>query len=120
MIHADRLQRRLYVDGGWSCWFIENQAKLIPAGTYAVVLTESARAKSGGLWTPWPDNQLPLLVDVPGRTGIRIHAANRPDQLEGCIAVGLEDLGNGTVGSSRAALTKLRTILTFPTKLEIK
>jgi hypothetical protein len=26
------------------------------------------------------------LIDVPGRTGIRIHRANKVDQLEGCIA----------------------------------
>ena len=43
------------------------------------------------------------MQDVPGRDGIRIHAANHADQLEGCIAVGYVRDGDG-IGSSRAAL----------------
>ncbi len=33
---------------------------------------------------------LPLLNAVPGREGIRIHPANQPSELEGCIAPGMK------------------------------
>ena len=51
----------------------------IPAGTYDVVVTESARFK----------RRLPLLQHVPGFTGIRIHTLNTAAESEGCIGVGL-------------------------------
>lgn len=118
MIHADRSTHKLTLDGGWSCWFLENPDTLIPAGRYEVLLTPSARAAAGTLWTPWPDKQLPLVV-VPDRSGIRIHAANHADQLEGCIAVGLERFEDGSLGTSRTALVKLRMFTHFPEQLEI-
>lgn len=51
----------------------------IPAGTYSASLTMSPRFRRK-LW---------LLEKVPGRSGIRIHAANYYRQLEGCIAMGM-------------------------------
>lgn len=50
----------------------------IPAGRYEVVLT----------WSPKFKRQLPLLLDVPGFTGIRIHALNDKTGTQGCIGVG--------------------------------
>lgn len=116
MIRCDRTTHRLTVSD-WSCYFLENRDTLIPAGEYPVQLTVSARATAGTLWTPWPGKQLPLVV-VPGRDGIRIHAANRESELAGCLAVGLE-WDSGRLLSSRMALLKLRLMLTFPTTLEI-
>ena len=68
----------------------------IPAGHYQVLLTMSQRFQA----------VLPLLVDVPGFTGIRIHAGNTAADTEGCILVGLERDAD-TVLHSRLALGEL-------------
>jgi hypothetical protein len=54
-------------------------ATAIPVGTYRIGLTESVRFR----------RRLPLLLDVPGFAGIRIHPLNTSDQTEGCLGVGL-------------------------------
>lgn len=101
----------LYVNA-FSCLTLENAARSIPAGTYRVTLTVSGRAVSGSLWSPREDRRLPLVCDVPGRTGIRVHAANRPGELEGCIALGRAVYGD-TLGESRNALIE------FMAKLDV-
>jgi hypothetical protein len=74
---------------------------------------------AGTLWTPWTKHRLPLIADVPGREGIRIHAANREDQLEGCVAVGADRI-HGELLHSRIALTALKDKLKFPCRIEVK
>src|SRR4029077_10061437 len=59
------------------CFTVENLKDAIPAGTYPMEFT----------WSPEFNQTMPL-VDVPGRSAIRIHPANWPNQLLGCIAVG--------------------------------
>lgn len=51
----------------------------IPEGTYQMRFTMSPRFKVK-LWE---------VLNVPGRAGVRIHAANYARQLEGCIALGM-------------------------------
>jgi hypothetical protein len=68
----------------------------IPTGTYRVIVTPSARFK----------RLLPLLVDVPGFTGIRIHPGNTHDNTEGCLLPGRECDPN-TVWQSRIAFDAL-------------
>lgn len=69
----------------------------IPRGTYEVKVTPSARFK----------RRLPLLVGVPGFEGIRIHPGNTAADTEGCLLVGFEDRGDGSIGRSREAFLPL-------------
>jgi hypothetical protein len=91
----------------------------IPAGRYEVRLTESPRVRAGGLWSPWPDHMLPLLVGVPGFEGIRIHAGNTAKDTEGCILVGATRTVDA-ITDSRRTLIKLRDELQFPCTITIK
>ncbi|MES2287257.1 MAG: DUF5675 family protein [Bacteroidota bacterium] len=68
----------------------------IPRGTYKVVITMSNRFK----------RQLPLLVNVPGFTGVRIHTGNSALDTEGCLIVGNVKTKD-YVKDSRAAFKKL-------------
>lgn len=74
----------------------------IPRGEYVVKYTESARFGKKTL----------QLIDVPGFTGIRIHAGNTAKDTEGCILPGLAQhtdsiSGSYSVVNSRAAVNKI-------------
>lgn len=112
---------QLAIDGMMECYTLEdpvredpnpttpvNEGKIygetaIPAGRYRVELTFSARAKAGTLWTPRADFKLPELLEVPGFTGIRMHAGNRAKDTLGCILLG-QHRTTDEVTQSRAAL----------------
>ena len=99
---------RLLVENHFQCWTLEDVVRpvkiagktAIPAGTYKVVITESVRFK----------RRLPLLLDVPGFTGIRIHPGNSAADTEGCILVG-SSVSTDWVGGSRAAFDRLFDLL---------
>lgn len=64
----------------------------------------------------------PELLDVPGRSQIQIHVANRADQLLGCVAVG-ERVGDDCIEDSKAAFDRLMAYLhgvPLPWTLEIR
>jgi hypothetical protein len=113
----------LTLDGVPFCHTLEDlprKAKIpgetcIPAGTYRVMLTESNRARRGGLWCPGaerkpPNFLLPLLLSVPGFEGVRIHAGNTDKDTRGCILVG-HWRGGEFLPRSRSALTSLMDML---------
>ncbi len=50
----------------------------IPAGTYEIKMTYSARFKK----------VMPILINVKGYSGVRMHSGNRPEDTEGCILLG--------------------------------
>ena len=111
---------RLLVDGEYECDTLEdrvradpdprtpaNEAKVwgetaIPpcaAGEsriYRVVITYSGRFR----------RDLPLLEEVPGFSGVRIHAGNTHADTQGCILAG-KRMGPGTVVESRRAFAQL-------------
>ena len=72
----------------------------IPTGKYDVILTFSPRFK----------RVLPLLLNVKGYEGVRIHAGNTAEDTEGCLLVG-ENKERGKVLNSRATLEKLMSVL---------
>ena len=63
------------------CPTLENADYLVPALVYKVGVTMSP--KFGRL--------LPVLEQVPGRTGIRFHRGTRPEHSKGCILVSADN-----------------------------
>lgn len=63
------------------CNTMENAAYLIPALIYGVGVTQSPKFK----------RLLPIVRQVPGRTGIRFHRGTRPEHSKGCILVSSAD-----------------------------
>ena len=102
---ADYTIGRLMVNGQYLCDTMEptwrdlrHEGKVygrtaIPEGTYRVFITKSMK------FHKW----LPLLWQVPGFEGIRIHAGNYPRDTQGCILVGWNKQRGVLIGS-RAAL----------------
>lgn len=90
----------LSVEGDFECHVLEDPVRrqkipgstAIPAGTYRVAITHSPRFR----------RLLPLLEDVPGFEGIRIHAGNTAEDTDGCLLPGRSRAINA-VGESRAA-----------------
>lgn len=96
------------VDSDFHCFTLEDTARrvkinkktAIPAGTYEVVVTWSKRFK----------RLLPLLLDVPFFTGVRIHPGNDYEDTDGCILVGEIKLVD-QIGNSQKAFNSLFTLI---------
>jgi len=73
----------------------------IPAGRYRITLNES----------PHLGYVCPLLLDVPGRSEIRIHIANWPMQIKGCTAVGLARDTDAVIDSRKAFALLMRALV---------
>ena len=73
----DKLVERLH----YICDTLENTDYLVPALIYRVTVTQS----------PKFHRLLPLLNQVPGRTGIRVHRGTKPEHSKGCILVSAEN-----------------------------
>ena len=56
---------------------LENEDYIIPVGTYPIAVT----------WSPKFKRMLPLVLNVPGRSGIRVHRGTKPEHSRGCILV---------------------------------
>lgn len=79
----------------------------IPTGTYRIIISYSNRFKK----------QMPLLLNVPGFSGIRIHTGNTEKDSLGCILVG-KNKAVGKVLESRDTYNKLFSILQKADKKE--
>lgn len=79
----------------------------IPTGIYRVIISYSNRFKK----------QMPLLLNVPGFAGIRIHTGNTEKDSLGCILVG-KNKAVGKVLESRDTYNKLFSILQKADKKE--
>ena len=56
---------------------LENADYIIPCGTYPIAVT----------WSPKFKRMLPIVLNVPGRSGIRVHRGTKPEHSRGCILV---------------------------------
>lgn len=81
----------------------------IPTGRYRISLTKSEKFKNR-VWAKAYKGLIPILENVKGFTGIRIHPANTAEELLGCIAPG-ENTTVGRVNCSTAAYYRLMDIL---------
>ena len=110
---------KMYLNGEYFCDTLEDAIRpvkipnetAIPAGIYKVEVTYSPRFK----------RNLPLLVDVPNYTGIRIHNGSNKDHTSGCILVGF-NTSKGILSDSRKIsdqLTSLLESLSEPIEIEI-
>lgn len=70
----------------------------IPYGTYNITITYSPRFKKN----------LPLINNVKGFEGIRIHSGNTPQDTEGCLLLGFNKV-KGQVVDSRVTVSKFIT-----------
>ena len=95
---------KLWTDGKFSCYSLEDKVRdvkiraetAIPYGTYEVIIN----------WSNRFHRLMPLLLDVPNFTGIRIHSGNTSADTEGCILLGRTRAPNW-VGESRLAFDAL-------------
>ncbi|RTL06234.1 hypothetical protein EKK58_05955 [Candidatus Dependentiae bacterium] len=78
----------------------------IPTGTYELVINYSNKFKT----------YLPLLLNVPGYSGIRIHPGTTEQDTEGCLLPGV--FKSDRVMSSRVTFRDLMTILRRASKKE--
>lgn len=103
---------KLYVGNAFSfCDTLEDKVRpdgvkvhgetAIPAGKYKMVITWSNRFK----------RKLPLLLNVPGFEGIRIHPGNTAVDTHGCILVGVNDV-KGQIHQSKLTFYELFKLMT--------
>lgn len=101
---------KMYANGRFICYTLEDEVRevdgkpvsawkikgetAIPRGRYEMELSHS----------PKFGRVLPILLNVPGYTGVRIHRGNKAEHTEGCILLGNADgndrdawLGNSAV-----------------------
>jgi hypothetical protein len=118
----------LYVNGQFFCYTLEdvnrdlnNDGDLkdvgekkvdgetaIPKGTYEVIVNMSNRFKK----------MMPLLLNVEGFEGIRIHAGNAKKDTHGCILVGATK-SKDFIGNSVVTFERLMRVLKMFDKIQI-
>ena len=100
---------RLLIDGEYFCDVLEDTVRTgpkvwgetaIPAGTYKMRLSKSARF----------GRVLPEILNVPNFTGIRIHGGTTAEDSHGCLLVGINEV-KGKVLKSQITLAKLIVLM---------
>ncbi len=110
----------LYANDQRECFTLEDVVRVgpkvwgktaIPKGVYPVIVTYSPHFK----------RDLPLLVNVPGFEGVRIHPGNTSENTEGCILVGkTHTIGDDFIGNSILAFTPLFEKIKLAEKVTIE
>ena len=111
---------KMYIDGKYFCDTLEDKDRglsqsmteeeirkrkvygltAIPTGAYKVIVNYSERF----------GKRMPLLLDVKGYAGVRIHSGNTPADTLGCILVG-RNTAKGMVTESRMTFLRLMETL---------
>jgi len=99
---------KLYIDTIYQCDTLEDVVRpikikhetAIPSGRYQVVINRSERFKK----------DMPLLLNVHGFEGIRIHSGNTEADTSGCILVG-ENKIKGKLINSRLTFCKVFALI---------
>ena len=72
---ASAITGRLVINGRWFCNTMERVGYQIPAICYPIRVTQSPKFK----------RLLPIVQNVPQRSGIRFHRGTKPQHSTGCI-----------------------------------
>lgn len=109
----------LYADGKWLCYILEDAIRppwkkeagrtAIPMGWYKIEISMSPRF---GV-------RMPMLLNVPGFSGIRIHPGNRIADTDGCLLPGTTR-GVNQVQGSRVAYDRLFSMIEAAGECDIK
>ena len=83
---GNAISGRLVIDGRWFCYTLERKGVEIPALCYHVCVTQSPRFK----------RLLPIVQNVPQRSGIRFHRGSKPEHSTGCILVVADNINDNT------------------------
>jgi hypothetical protein len=100
---------QLFLSGNPFCYTLEDIDRgLENGGTKIPGETAIPRGRYEGIlsYSPRFQTVLPLLKDVPGYAGVRIHKGNRTVDTDGCVLVG-ESLGRQCLVDSRKAFQRL-------------
>ena len=77
---------RLVINGRWFSNTLERVGYQIPALCYHLAVTQSPRFK----------RLLPIVQNVPQRSGIRFHRGTKPEHSTGCILVVADNINDNT------------------------
>lgn len=103
---------KLYLNGAFVCYTLENAAKAIPTGLYLVQNSMSPKFK----------RELPLIWNsgVPSSRGIRFHRGNTAKDSQGCILVGMgRDVKKYFITESAPAETMVTMLCRYVNRLSI-
>ena len=120
---------KLYIDGQYICDTIEDVDRglddimteeeileekvkgetAIPTGIYPVYLTYSPKYKK----------QMPLIDNVKGYSGIRIHSGNTSKDTEGCVIVGLNKKVGMVINSRKMYNVLFKELVSYKGKIII-
>lgn len=108
---------KMLIDGAFFCYTLEDTIRdvkiagetAIPYGSYKVIVNMSNRFKV----------LMPLLLNVKGFEGVRIHNGNTKADTHGCILVGATK-SKDFIGDSKTTFTKLMKKLEGQTNITLE